>query len=203
MHIKPISYIDTSLTMRKRIYPISSIDDGIKATLANVNRLLDFAIDLNKQGNRDYSYVFYSYAVEEFGKAVLLKQNKQSSKDPVEDQVAFGEHKKKFEVALKELNNGQIEIPFHKFNDFGELKVGENGNITVLRPLPTFEEFTTDGKYLSVDNRLDILFVDYINGKWQTWKDKQIPVGSFYDKSLTELKRGIQQWAQSNGFKIS
>jgi AbiV family abortive infection protein len=186
--------------MRKRVYPKSSIDDGIKTTLANANRLLDFAIDLDKQGNRDYSYVFYSFAVEEFGKAVLLKQNKQNSKDPVEDKVAFGEHKDKIGAALKELNNEQIEIPFHKFNDFGELKVDENGNVTVIRPIPAFEEFTTDGKYLNVDNRLDILFVDYINGKWQTWKDKQIPVGSFYGKSLAELKRGIQQWTQANGF---
>ncbi len=189
--------------MRKRIYPISSIDDGIKATLANVNRLLDFAIDLDKQGNRDYSYVFYSYAIEEFGKAVLLKQNKQSSKDPVEDKVAFGEHEDKIEAALRELKNDQIEIPIIKFEpeSIGEIKVEEDGKFTIIK-LPAFQNLNKIGKYLSVDNRLDILFVDYINGKWQTWKDKQIPVGSFYGKSLADLKRGIQQWAQANGFHV-
>lgn len=186
---------------RTRTYPKASIDEGIKICLDNSKRLLQCAIDLNKQSNGDYAYIFYSFAVEEFGKAVMLKERKKSAADPIVDEITFKKHEEKITAALSELNNREVGIPiFKEIEPSGEI-LYENGEIIVKGELK-FAPMEQIGEYLTVDNRLDLLFVDYNEKerRWQTWKDKRIPMWSSLSASMNAFNYAVQRWTKRHGF---
>lgn len=192
------------MARRIRRYPITAIDEGVKACLENSMRLLDCADKLNNQGSEDYAYIFYSFAVEEFGKAVLLRCNKQHTEPVITDEVSFYDHREKISAAVAELKNKYIAVPIYEdIEPTSEITVDDDGKL-VVKGTPEFQEMVQKGEFLGLNTRLDVLFVDYNEKekKWQTWKDKPLPLWSRLEDSLAALKIEMKKWAEANGYDV-
>lgn len=171
--------------MPVRTYPVAAIEDGIKMSVKKSEELLDTAKMLFKEDKPNYAVVIYSYAVEEFGKAVLLTQIKNAavaeSAEIVYDEVTFGDHTVKFEEAG------------HEISDRAKIKKWEF-------PIGEFGEPKDMGEFLSEENRLKLLLVDYdeVKGKWKDEPD-DIPTPFLMplQDALEVFGKDIAKWKES------
>jgi len=92
--------------------PKEKLEKGIKLCIDRAKQLTKDAVTVAKKGNISHSLGLYTFAVEEFGKSLLLKEQKEMKNGNVLVPVwIFGgkskkrknSHNKKFQKALKEL----------------------------------------------------------------------------------------------------
>ena len=88
-----------------KIIAISRVDEGIKECIRNSKSLLEASKKLNSDNFEKESTVIFYLALEEFGKAVLLRDKKKFAehKDQIEIETAdfFYDHNKKIEAAIR------------------------------------------------------------------------------------------------------
>lgn len=151
--------------MPTRSYPVSEIDNGIKKCLDKSQSLIESALLLVQAGKSHEAYVLYTFAVEEFGKACLLKKSKDNAQQrniPIisNDNVTFTDHDAKIREAEATFTNPTSRIRVIDLNTVPEFQP----NMEI--EFRTVENFATSGDYLSFSNRLDALYVDYKNNNW-------------------------------------
>ncbi len=139
----------------KRDIPKSRLQDGINRCKENVT---DFLLDVRliaDAGRFDHAIISLEFALEEFGKALLLKEALKNKSDPVTiNGVEFCNHDKKAKKAL------EIIDPAHIF------RVLFGGYF----PPEYFGNYFTEGYWggttINNDLRLSCAFVDFIENNW-------------------------------------
>src|SRR5207249_5250982 len=109
--------------------------------------------------------ILYIYAVEEFGKAILLKQKKEDAtkkglREIIDDVGIFSDHDKKIDEAKKVLKSRYTKL---HLLDVSKASSFPNG----LQFVPLDELLSTDD-FLSEKDRVSLLLVDY-DVKKQKW----------------------------------
>ncbi|MGB6463676.1 MAG: hypothetical protein WBF38_05580 [Nitrosotalea sp.] len=148
-----------------RNYPVSDIDEGIRRSLTASLDWLESAYLLLRQGIKKQGLIDYTFAVEEFGKAILLDDNKKDAiskgKNKIEnDDITFCQHDKKIKRALEILKDPATKIPLIDESKIPILDL----NQSIIDQIPAFtdvKDFPYEGYFLSFDNRMSLMYVDY------------------------------------------
>ncbi|MDE1845409.1 MAG: AbiV family abortive infection protein [Thaumarchaeota archaeon] len=176
--------------MPTRSYPASEIDNGIKKCLARSQSILESASLLLNAGKKNEAYVLYTFAVEEFGKACLLKKMKNTAQQQslttiTKDTVTFHDHDAKIKEAESTFKN-----PTSKIRVIDIAKVPEyNPNVEI--EFKTVEGYATSGDFLGFDNRLDALYVDYKNN---TWVEPNMPSNFEMESGFVAFRGDLEKW---------
>lgn len=176
--------------MPTRSYPVSEIDTGIKRCLAKSESIIESAELLAGAGKSHEAYVLYTFAVEEFGKACLLKKMKDKATQQnltviSNDNIIFTDHDAKIKEAEATFKNTTSKIRVIDLTAVPEFKQGMEVEFK------TVEKFATSGDYLSFGNRLDALYVDYKNNKWV---EPNMPSIFEIESGIVAFKGDLARW---------
>lgn len=169
---------------RKVRYPASSIDKGIELSLCNSQSILDKARILLKERDIKYSFILYTFALEEYGKAVLLREQKMKHSNDENVMIEDAEiidHNTKLKAAGRMLGPKAM-VPDWQFpeSNFGELMV--------------FGPPETVGKFADFNMRMSLLYVDYIDG-WKIGTNE--PHYHSLEEATESLARGINNFPRA------
>jgi len=158
----------------------SSLKMGNYICINNCERLLDTTLlILNNSVNLNHALGLYTFAVEEFGKAILLKDCLKDTEDKqYVPKIIFGgpgTHKQKFNRALKNLPDEckkimvGIKLAFPSGKDF-ELELGLQGEKLHI-PKNISGTFLTD-VLTKMDVRMRCFYVDWdmTSNDWIKWR---------------------------------
>src|SRR5690242_2060990 len=167
---------------RKIEYPLSSIDKGIELILQNCQSMLDEAQVLLKNHEIKYSFILFTFALEEYGKAVLLRQRKTERADDKNSIIRddkITDHNAKLAAAGSVLGPRAM-VPDWQFPEshFGEPIVF--GPPETLGPLADFE------------TRISLLYVDYYDDGWRIGSKE--PHYYSLEESMEVLSEGIKNF---------
>jgi AbiV family abortive infection protein len=153
-----------------RSYPVSRIDEGVRNCIANSRRLLESAHLLFENNRFEHSFILYTYAEEEFGKALLLRDNKDNAQKKQEkfvenDEITFCNHKKKLERA----EAYDIGLGLRLIDD-STIPVIDTEDLINWNDPAIEEKFRFKGRnefeyeqdtYSKLDSRFNFLYVDF------------------------------------------
>lgn len=173
-----------------------SIKLGNYICIKNTSRILDTAyLVLNNSKNLDHALGLYTFALEEFGKAVWLKEcwvkNKHRQYVP---KSIFRLHNKKFKKALKNLPDECKIIPVGEYVNFPSGKTSTLGlkikkqKLTIPKGLTG--TFLTD-IIMNFDVRMRCFYVDWDENSnyWHRWKLN-------LQTDRKSLKKGIEKFGE-------
>lgn len=133
------------------------MQEGIDKCKGNITNYLQDAVLIANTGRFYHALICLEFALEEFGKILLLKETMNKNKnDPVEiDGYEFCNHNRKADRALANLDPAQkFRVLFSPMWERGIWEVG------------VWEETVIGDR-----TRLDCSFVDFINNNWTLGKD--------------------------------
>ena len=167
--------------MPVRRYNVSQIDEGVKLSIRNSEYLLEVA-RLLEQGHLKSAIIFHTYAIEEFGKALMLEEKKldacKKGEDEVEDKKTFSSHELKIAKALALL--GSWGLPA--------------GIKSIEKPTtPYFKDLKDLGDFATEKNRVNLLLVDY-DDKEKEWVDPSVPWMHDVEAGINALEEGLKRW---------
>lgn len=184
-----------------RNYPVSEIDEGIRRSLKASLDWLDSAYLLLRLGKKTQGFIYYTFAVEEFGKAILLNERKKSAKSKGEkiicdDDITFRVHDAKIKKAEEVLQD-----PATKIRLIDESKIlafvpnpQPSDDENTYMEFKDVREFPYRGNFLSFDNRMSLMYVDYDEDK-KKWKDiEELPFDFSMEVGFDAFKREVQAW---------
>ena len=154
-------------------YSVSDIDEGIRRSIKSSLDWLDSAYLLLSSGKKNQAFINYTFAVEEFGKALLLNDRKKEAiskgwKMISNDDITFRDHDAKIKRAEAELKDPAIGI---SLIDESKIPIFDlNPSIDQILAFTDVREFPSKGKFLSFENRISLMYVDYDTNK-QEWRD--------------------------------
>jgi AbiV family abortive infection protein len=151
-----------------RPIPKIKVPQGIQLCKENISDFLNDARNILSNGKSYHAYVSFEFALEEFGKIIILKKalnDPNNTTDTAQvDEIVFTSHKDKCDKAIEVLGkdfeslyNGAWPKGMWKPNMWGETEVAIGHN-----------------------TRLKCAFVDYVNNEWH--------IG---DKAITQYNLGI------------
>lgn len=180
--------------MPTRTYPVSYINEGIKKCLQNSLDILDSATILLEKDKKKQAYILYTFAIEEFGKACLLKKNRDNATTgqlTITDNVTFTDHKARINEAKSNLTCPEIKIltiDISQIPQFGTSSVE-------FKPITSFP---IQGDFLSHENRMAVMYVDYENNQWV---EKEMPSYFEMTSAFDKFKSEVEVW--KNNFESS
>lgn len=160
----------------------TQLREGFSLCIYNATRLVDNAELLfnNRRSSVNLAYSIWSFAMEEYGKALYLKDSyKKGNKTKcfcIEENLFCGKeaHKKKFNRAKSQLKalpltiKATIRISSNLSQKNQTIKTSLRKNISV--PLHTTGDFCSldsgSDKTISVELRMESLYVNYVGGNW-------------------------------------
>ncbi len=161
-------------------YPIGSIGEGIKLCLENSKDLLQSSKLLCESGNKKHAFVLFTLSLEEFGKAVLLRDIQDIHHGKVNHKRYSVEENIILSNLRKQKNNKGEEMPeelgrFDKdsFRDCLTFKDHMLKMQTALDEKPSNElsmmyiENCRWINFTTKDSRFDLLYVRYYKGRWR------------------------------------
>lgn len=184
-----------------RSYPVSDIDEGIRRSLKASLDWLESAYILLRLGKKPQALIHYTFAVEEFGKAVLLDDKKKEAakngKIIIEnDDITFSSHTEKIKSAEEVLQD-----PSTKMRLIDESKIPVlDLNQDIIEQIPEFtdvKEFPYKGDFLSLENRISLMYVDYDEDA-KKWKDMEdLPFNFSMEVGFDAFKRELLAWKEN------
>lgn len=188
-------------------YPVSDIDEGIKRSLKESFDWLDSAYMLLRLGKKTKAFIHYTFAVEEFGKAILLNEQKKEAIQKGEtmicnDDVTFCDHNAKIKKAEDALVDPSTKIRLIDESKIPAIDVTQD----ITEQIPQFtdvKEFPYKGNFLSFENRMSLMYVDYDEDK-QKWNDvDELPFDFSMEVGFDAFKKEVQKWQSDfdNGLK--
>lgn len=113
--------------------PTSEIGLGIKTCIDNSKQILNAGKLLFDDGFWKYSVILYYYSLEEFGKALILKNRVMENSSQYEIEVSdfFYDHDKKIEEARKILGDKADIIQYKEFPSDGQFHTLEEDRAVV------------------------------------------------------------------------
>jgi AbiV family abortive infection protein len=186
----------------------SELQRGVALSIDNAKRLLNSAESL-VEVNLSHAFVFYTLAVEEYGKALWLKEFEKKAKPSkrYDVQEVFRQHETKLEKArisiplsCKNIMRGlklsvnSIQVPKTLWYD---VKVDAEGFKRATRSVPISGGVTgkffdvADDYTLDVNARLEALYVDcfYIgSGHDVQWSNEIVPTVDGFQKAIRDLR---------------
>ncbi len=167
---------------RVKLIPTLDLDVGISRCINKSEILLQAARKLYKCQYRDQAVILYYYAVEEFGKAVMLKQKKNDAillnQKDVDVSDFFYNHDKKIEAARIEIGKDIDILEYNPIPDDGQFHdLVERG--------PVIRDFF---------ERSSVFLTDY-DPISRTWgKDLPIPLVLQIEKAFEQLQTALNKW---------
>ena len=149
------------MARRPPTIPRQHLKDGVVSCLSVVQSRLQEAGVLVEGGYLAQAFVLFSLAVEEFGKAVLLREAYETRGDPVMIE-GFYDHDRKLDAAAKH--------------------VPERFLLVHTEPVP-FSPLLRVGSPIDLNTRLSALYVDWKDGGWR--------VGTPVDSEFLEENMGM------------
>lgn len=158
--------------------PSNRVNHGIIASLKNSRRINKLARSIFRKDDFFLSLVMYYYALEEFGKALLLEQEKKKQKNQKEIQLYLRDHHTKLKL-VKKIHNDLI-IKKTRRDKIRSIKHSKFNTMTLFEEIRTIRDFF-DLKSISV-TRTGFWLVDYDPKKkrWNTYEEK-----TFLDEDLS------------------
>lgn len=160
--------------MRK--IPTNMIDEGIMKSIDNSIYLAKSSLVLTEGGTKNIAIILYIYAVEEFGKAILLKQKKddatKSGLSEIKDDIGiFSDHDKKIEEAKKVLKSRYTKL---HLLDISKTSSSFPDGIQWVG----LDELLSTNDFLSQKDRVSLLLVNYDvkKNKWVNVEDLPLSV---------------------------
>jgi AbiV family abortive infection protein len=132
-----------------RKIPLSEMGEGIRLALETSHQKLSDAKQLISVGSCEDAVILIQFALEEFGKAVGLKEKLERGIENVEDDL-FRNH-------IYKENKAWSVLP-------GDLKTIYEG--TFSPQAFSAQDFDVGKETISHHTRVSATFVDWINGKW-------------------------------------
>ncbi len=181
-----------------------TLREGIRKCLAKAGQLVDDAIILLNHGGM-VSHVFglYTFAIEEYGKALLLKDHLDDSTSgkriPME---IFGRrggkksHEKKIARALKEVHdnckNFRIGVVVRAGSDTTKTMTYKGKSTVVVAPMQTGSFFDASSEYI-VDfvARMEAFYIDWDEGRKQ-WKAELTVDKDQLENATIELRKHLR-----------
>jgi AbiV family abortive infection protein len=189
--------------VKMKSYRVSDIDEGIRRSLKSSLNWLDSACLLLSSNKKDQAFIHYTFAVEEFGKALLLNDRKKDAikkdwKMISNDDITFRNHDVKIKRAEAELKDPTIGISLIDISKIPELDLSQD----IAEQIPQFtdvREFPSKGKFLSFENRMSLMYVDYDTNKLE-WKevDYFIPAVTM-EVAFDAFKKEVEDWQSDFG----
>jgi AbiV family abortive infection protein len=161
----------------KRIVPRARMQEGIEKCKGNIADYLKDACIIAETGRLYHAIISLEFALEEFGKIVLLKETLDNDKsDALKiDGNEFCSHNRKVERALKILD------PLQKYRVLFET-VFERG---------VFVAGMWEGETVIGDRtRLDCAFVDFINNNWALGRNIK---PAYFQDLVTLIQQGLEK----------
>jgi AbiV family abortive infection protein len=182
-----------------RSYRVADTDTGVQKCIDNASNLLESANILLESNKKDHSYILFTFAVEEFGKALYLFERKKDAEEKgldmiKNDPVTFKDHDEKLKKA-------------ESYNPSLGVKLIDESTIPTLDPkkllesidMPEFQfkgrdEFQYEGSFLRFENRLNLLYVDYDEERkaWRT--PPSLPLALELSFAFEALAEALQCW---------
>ena len=152
---------------------ISRIDEGIKKCIINSKSLLEASKKLNANNFEKESTMIFYLALEEFGKAVLLRDKKK-----------FAEHKGQNEIEVADFfydQNKKIEAAIHTIGS----------NMEIINRYTS----TTDNKEEELKtNLINLFFIDY-DTSHDNWNQRLLDHKTDeQNKSITIFEKMLKKW---------
>lgn len=160
----------------KRIVPRVRMQEGIEKCRGNIKDYLEDACIIAKTGRLYHAIISLEFALEEFGKILLLKEALDTdTSDALEiDDNEFCNHNRKAEKALKILDPTQkYRVLFEGVFKRGVFKVGMWKGETVIGDR----------------TRLDCAFVDFINNNWVLGRKIN---QTYFQDLVTVVQQGLE-----------
>ncbi len=180
------------------------MQEGICLCLERAKQLAQDAIDLAKKSNTTNAFGLYTFAVEEYGKALLLKeQKKMRGKNFIVPAWIFGgksrkrsnSHQQKFQKALKKLPyecnmitlwSRDVHVPemedqkihVKEINQTATIPAGLTGRFS-LTTSPDFEE------------RMKVFYVDW-DDKKKEWITPTTPPKKFFLNTMNDFLKFLK-----------
>lgn len=152
---------------------ISRIDEGIKKCIINSRSLLEASKKLNADNFEKESTVIFYLALEEFGKAVLLRDKKK-----------FAEHKGQNEIETADFfydHNKKIEAAIHTIGS----------NIEIMKQFTTTTEKKEDELKA---NPVNLFFIDYDLSQ-DNWGQRLLDHKTDgQNKSISIFEKMLKKW---------
>lgn len=185
--------------MARKNYPVSDIDEGIRRSLKISLEWLETGHMLLNLGNKNQAFIHYTFAVEEFGKAILLNDRKKEALyygDTMvsDDKITFSNHDEKIKRAEEVLKDPMTKIRLIDVNQVQPLDLTKD----IIEQIPQFTDVSKfpykPDNFLSFDNRMSLMYADYdeTTGKW---KDvDELPLNSSMEVGFDAFKEEVVDW---------
>lgn len=165
-----------------KIIPVSQIDEGIKVCKNKSGLLLKAAKKLYDCQFVDEAVIMYYYSVEELGKAIVLRNRKNTaiseSKTDVDVSDFFYSHDEKIN-AVRNMAGSDIDIM--EYNP-----IPEDGQFYAMTEKgPTIKDFR---------ERSSVLLTDYDPNTWTWGKILPIPIAYQVEKAFTKLQSVLDNY---------
>lgn len=174
-----------------RVIPLNKIDEGIMKSVENSLELAKASLRLSGNGEKNIPIILYIYAVEEFGKAILLKQKKDDTikkglSEIIDDIGIFSDHDTKIDEAKKVLKS--------RFTKLQLLDVTKASSSTDSIQWVSLDELLSTDEFLSEKDRVSLLLVDYDikKGKWINVED--LPLGVTLRTGCADFIKEVTDW---------
>ena len=133
--------------------PREKMQQGIKLCKENIHVFLETAEKLVDSGNLNHAAINIEFAIEEFGKILMLKDEFAFGSNPVQLPSNFRNHKGKSERAWKTSDSDALEISYKMISD-GGFERSDNGKQGFSR---AFQQVINISHFI----RMECAFVDF------------------------------------------
>lgn len=174
-----------------RVIPLDKIDAGIMKSIENSLELARTSLQLSGNGAKNIAIILYIYAVEEFGKAIMLKQKKDHAiknklSEITDDIGIFWNHDTKIGEAKQVLKS--------RFTKLQLLDIKKSASSLADIQFVPLEELLSTDEFLSEKDRVSLLLVDYdiVKNKWINVDD--LPLSDTLRVGCADFIKEVTDW---------
>lgn len=185
--------------VQEKQIPLAEMEEGIQSCLKKATEHLDGAESLIEKNLVDDSVALVEFAIEEFGRAVILKDMLRNKRETIlfkqwkDHQFKYD---KAFEVLPKKLKTKWKETFWKPINGRLRFKIGVDDpttGSTVELKVTSGNACVLDSREYSVspDTRCDAIFVDFMEER-NTWRTGIKPNAETLNLIITQLRENVK-----------
>jgi len=192
--------------IKNRCYRIEreKLEESIRFCLDNVIVILDKTTKIiDKNSDNSIALGLYTFAIEEFGRAILLREYlKENKKFYSVSKDIFESHEVKFRKAVEKLPTEcvnpvyGVELSNNTSTDTVKIPVTPKGDEVVLSPASTGAFMIVGNFPIDILTRMSCFFLDWDDSK-KKWKNKPKVISGSLELGIWKLNQYVKSWSLS------
>lgn len=192
--------------IKNRCYRIEreKLEESIGFCIANVTVILDKTTKIiDKNSDNSIALGLYTFAIEEFGRAILLREYlKENKKTYSVSKDIFESHEMKFRKAVEKLPMEcvnpvyGVEISNNTSPDIVRIPVTPKGHEVAFAPATTGTAMIVGDAPIDLLTRMSCFFLDWDDSK-KKWKNKPKVISGSLERGIWKLNQYVKSWSLS------